>query len=186
MIETENKKKLNAGRAKSMNKFAEALFSLMQTKSFDDITITDLSNAAGLVRKTFYRNFQTKEAIPEFKLDSMFGEIAKRFDFSTSGATDIYAFCFDYLLKNRGFTAVFTDRGTEQIVVRKIKEYIETAYAETLHGAAAFAPTLADYYAAFIADGILSVIRTWIKNDCKQTPAVMADLTHRLMSGIIS
>ncbi|MDE7464729.1 MAG: TetR/AcrR family transcriptional regulator, partial [Clostridiales bacterium] len=106
MIKTDNKKKLNAGREKSMNKFADALFALMKSKCFADVTITDLSAEAGLVRKTFYRNFETKEAIVEFKLDCFFGEIEKRFDFGAAKTSDIYEFCFDYLLKNRDFTVV--------------------------------------------------------------------------------
>ena len=186
MVKTENKKKLNAGRLKSMNRFAEALFTLMRGKRFDDITITDLSAEAGLVRKTFYRNFDTKEAIVQFKLDCFFGEIEKRFDFGVAETSAIYEFCFDYMLKNRDFTVVFNDFGTEHIVKDKIKEYIEAAYTDTFHGAASFAPTLAEYYSAFVADGIVSVIRTWAQNDCKQPPATMAELMHRFLSGVIS
>ncbi|MDE7464661.1 MAG: TetR family transcriptional regulator C-terminal domain-containing protein, partial [Clostridiales bacterium] len=125
-------------------------------------------------------------AIVAVKLDCCFGEIEKRFDCGAAKTSDIYEFCFDYLLKNRDFTVVFTDHGTEHVVKDKIKEYIETAYSDTYHGAASFAPTLAEYYSAFIADGIVSVIRTWALDGCKQPPATMAELMHRLLSGVIS
>lgn len=186
MITTDKKKKLNAGRAKSMNKFADALLSLMREKSFSDISITDLSVAAGLVRKTFYRNFDCKEDILRFKLDCFFEEIAARFDFSTAGVDGIYLFCFDYLIKNRDVAVMFTDRFAERTVVARIREYIDASYSETLHGAASFEPSLADFYSAFVADGMFSIVRTWINNGCKQQPAVMARLTQRLLSGVIS
>ncbi|MCH5162034.1 MAG: TetR/AcrR family transcriptional regulator [Clostridiales bacterium] len=185
-MRNEEKKKLNAGRAKSMNKFADALFSLMKKKRFADITITDLSAEAGLVRKTFYRNFETKDSITAYKLDCFFEEIEKNFDFSTAGPMEIYVFCFEYLLKNRDFTIVFTDYGTIPVIIEKIKEYIEAGYSETFHGAASFDPTLSDYYSKFVAVGIASVIKTWVTSGFKQSPAVMAELMYRFLSGVIS
>lgn len=185
-MNTDKKKKLNAGRAKSMNKFADALLALMREKSFADVSITDLSAAAGLVRKTFYRNFDSKEDILKFKLDGFFAEITDRFDFSTAGVSDIYAFCFEYLAKNRDITVMFTDGFAERTVIGRIKEYIDTSYSEIMHGATSFEPSLAEFYSAFIADGIVSVVRTWVNNGCKQPPAVMAGLMHRLLSGVIS
>lgn len=186
MNNTDNKKKLNAGRVKSMNKFAAALLSLMQKKKFCDITITDLSIEAGLVRKTFYRNFDTKEDVLCYKLDSLFAEISKRFDFSVAGVSSIYAFCFEYLLKNRDFAAVFSDSATVKIALKKIRGYVDAAYSDTLHGAASFDPTLSEYYTTFIADGIVSVIHTWVSNGFKQSPAAMAEMTHRFLSGVVS
>ena len=186
MKKTEENKKINAGRVKSMNKFADALFSLMRKKKFDDVTITDLSIEAGLVRKTFYRNFDRIEDVLTYKLDTLFDEISQKFDFSVTGASSIYAFCFEYLLRNRDFAVVFAQPTTERIALNKIKEYIEKAYSETLHGAASFEPALSEYFTSFIADGIVSVIRTWVNNDCKQPPAVMAEMTHRFFAGVVS
>lgn len=169
-----------------MNKFADALFSLMRKKKFDDITITDMSAEAGLVRKTFYRNFDRVEDVLCYKLDSLFFEISQRFDFSITGTLPVYVFCFEYLLKNRDFAAVFTETTTEKIALGKIKEYIDMAYSETLHGATSFEPALAEYYTSFIADGIVSVFRTWVSGGCKQSPAVMADMTHRFFKSVVS
>ncbi len=185
-MNTDKKKKLNAGRAKSMNKFAESLLALMREKCFSDITITDLSAAAGLVRKTFYRNFLNKEDILKYKLNGFLDEVSQRFDFSTANVVDIYEFCFEYLVKNRDFTVMFTDCVARQTVIECIKDFVEASYAETLHGASSFEPSLAEYYSSFIADGIVSVMRTWTQNGCKQQPSVMAALMHRLLSGVIS
>ena len=185
-MKTDEKKKLNAGRAKSMNKFAEALFSLMKKKSFGDITITDLSAEAGLVRKTFYRNFESKEGIPEYRLDCFFDDLTSTFDFSAAGPAEIYTYGFEYLLKNRDMTVMFTDIGTVPVVVKKIKEYVDAGYSETLHSAASFDPTLSDYYSVFVAVGIMSVIQTWVRGGCKQSPTVMSELMYRFLSGVIS
>ncbi len=180
------KKKLNAGRAKSMNKFVEALLVLMRTQPFADITITDLSEQAKLVRKTFYRNFDSKEAIVEYKFDTIFDEIAQKFDFSESCVGAIFEFCFELLKKDSDFTRVFVDEGLHSVVTAKIKECIETAFIDTLHSSVSFEPTLAEFYTTFIADGMVSVITTWVKGGRKQSPGVMAKLTRHLLSGVIA
>lgn len=40
-----------------------ALFTLMETKSFSEITVSDIVREAGVARASFYRNFDTKEAV---------------------------------------------------------------------------------------------------------------------------
>ena len=41
----------------------------MKTKKYSDITIKELAQKAGVDRKTFYRNFKSKEDVLRFYLD---------------------------------------------------------------------------------------------------------------------
>ena len=45
---------------KTKYKFAESVKDLMQTRSLDKITVTDIVTHCGLTRQTFYRNFKDK------------------------------------------------------------------------------------------------------------------------------
>ena len=47
----------------------KALQILMKTKNYSDITIKELAQKAGVDRKTFYRNFKSKEDVLRFYLD---------------------------------------------------------------------------------------------------------------------
>lgn len=40
-----------------------ALFTLMKRKKYDDISITEITNKAGVGRVSFYRNFNSKEDV---------------------------------------------------------------------------------------------------------------------------
>ncbi|MDE6142426.1 MAG: TetR/AcrR family transcriptional regulator, partial [Bacilli bacterium] len=40
-----------------------ALFTLMKKKKYEDISITEITNKAGVSRVSFYRNFNSKEDI---------------------------------------------------------------------------------------------------------------------------
>lgn len=58
MQKTQNKTAL-----RSQNMLVQAMLQLLKTKEYKHITISEIATSAGLDRKTFYRNFDTKEDI---------------------------------------------------------------------------------------------------------------------------
>ena len=50
----------------------EALLQLIQQKAYDKITITDIAKRAGVTRISFYRNFDSKDAILKPALERAF------------------------------------------------------------------------------------------------------------------
>ena len=52
----------------------EALIELLKKKNFEDISITDIINKAGVSRMGFYRNFATKENVVESYIFDIFVE----------------------------------------------------------------------------------------------------------------
>lgn len=62
-------KQVNKTAVQSQHMIADALFSLMKRKPFQQITVTEICDEAAIGRKTFYRNFDMKEDVVEFRLD---------------------------------------------------------------------------------------------------------------------
>ncbi len=62
-------KQTNKTAVLSQHMICDAMFSLMKRKPFQQITVTEICNEAAIGRKTFYRNFDWKEDVVEFKLD---------------------------------------------------------------------------------------------------------------------
>lgn len=63
-----------------------ALILLMKEKPFQEISIQEIIRRAGVGRSSYYRNYATKEAILESRLDSLILETVSamgKFDFST-------------------------------------------------------------------------------------------------------
>ena len=56
-------KQVNKTAVQSQNMIADALFSLMKRKHFQQITVTEICDEAAIGRKTFYRNFDMKEDV---------------------------------------------------------------------------------------------------------------------------
>lgn len=180
-----DKKKINAGRVRSMDLITSALFELLETMPFSQITVTEICDRAGIARKTFYRNFRSKTSVVERLVDQVFYDFMQKYDFKTSGARKIYLYWYEYILCTREFSAIFFDPDLYDFITEKIREFVEVEMIETLHNSVSFDPLLSDYYLNFAAAGIASIMREWMKKDC-QTPAkTMASLTTRLLSGIV-
>lgn len=185
MYEIETAKKLNAGKVKSMDKITAALFELLETRPFSQISVTDICKSADVARKTFYRNFDDKTSVVERLVDQVFFEFRQKYDFQTSGARKIYQYWYDYILCTREFSLIFFDPELYEFIIDKIKEFVEIELNETLHGSASFDPALSEYCLRFAAAGISAIMKEWMKNDCKTPAKTMAVLTAQLLSGMI-
>ena len=53
----------------------EAFVALMQEKEYTAITVTDISEMAGINRKTFYAHYETKEQLLSHLIDEMFSDL---------------------------------------------------------------------------------------------------------------
>lgn len=62
-------KQANKTAIQSQHMIADALFSLMKRKPFQQITVTEICEEAAVGRKTFYRNFELREDVIDFWLD---------------------------------------------------------------------------------------------------------------------
>lgn len=184
MFDIDGQVKINAGRVRSMDLITAALFELLDTQPFADISITAICEKAGVARKTFYRNFDTKLSIVEKLVDRVFYEFMQKYDFKTTGSRAVYKYWFEYILCAREFSIVFFDPDLYAFITRKIVEFVQIELSETLHDSAAFDPMLADYYINFVASGIASIMREWTRNDCKTPVKTMATLTDQLIGKI--
>lgn len=54
---------MDSNEMKAKDYIMEGLLQLMKKKNYNDITITDITNSAGVNRVTFYRNFNTKDDV---------------------------------------------------------------------------------------------------------------------------
>lgn len=66
-----NSHKENPIAVQSKQWLLSALLSLMEEKDFALITITELTKRADLDRKTFYRNFHSKEDVISLKIEEL-------------------------------------------------------------------------------------------------------------------
>ena len=56
-----------------------ALFDLMDMKPFSEITVTEIIERAGIARASYYRNFESKEAVINCYIDGVFQDFKREF-----------------------------------------------------------------------------------------------------------
>ena len=88
---------------RSKNALSSSLLKLMMTSSFNNISISDITEHAGLSRQTFYTNFQKKEDILVYLLQGLFGRYHERLVKSTPVPDNIIIDYFIFWGDSRDF-----------------------------------------------------------------------------------
>ncbi len=151
---------------------ADSLIELMKSKPFDKITITEITDKAGVGRATWFRNFSSKNDALTYKLVTMWyiwtntndSNKAKRytienaldfFEFSYS-IRELYNLIYSYNLQTVIYDAFY------QIVIPQHRDNPVDCYKSR-----------------FISHGLFGLLDEWIKRDYKETPAEMSKLFHQ-------
>lgn len=69
---------------------SESLLLLMSRKKFEDITIAEVAQKAGVNRSTYYRNFDSKKDIVKFYFDSIMSTYLSEFEANKNKTLKIY------------------------------------------------------------------------------------------------
>ncbi|MBB5182564.1 TetR/AcrR family transcriptional regulator [Catenisphaera adipataccumulans] len=70
-------KQTNPVAIRSQTLIGRSLYDLMKTRSYTDISVTELCRHAGVGRKTFYRNFETIADVLQYNMDAFFASFLK-------------------------------------------------------------------------------------------------------------
>ena len=146
-----------------------ALLQMMRRKRFQQISITELCQKAGVSRMSFYRSFGSKEEV----LKKWCAEITDKFvaesgiSYRDNPLREYFATLFTHVLKYREMTFLLRRDGLLWIV----KDDIDRVFFET------YRDVYDEYKMHFITGGIFGAYRLWIENGLRETPE---DLAARL------
>ena len=153
-----------------------ALLSLLEEMSFNDITVTDITRRASISRMTFYRYFATKEAVVAAYIEQMASviqdEIARQlshFDFH-----EYFRIIFQYLNQNRQLIQrVFQTDFCGEILSCLNKVFLKTPQEK-------FHLHLDKYRALMITGGFYNVLIEWLRSGMEESPESMAELCSQM------
>lgn len=80
----------------SLSALSQALFTLMKTKYFEDITITELCQKAGVSRKSFYRNCFTKTDLIDYYVEAIVQRLFTTVDWKCEVSWELYSNFFHF------------------------------------------------------------------------------------------
>ncbi len=168
----------------------DALVELIDEKSFEAITVKDITTRAGINRGTFYAHYQDKVDLVTKCEDEIMLEmarIAKQDIQNYMGASNsqvatafpIAVKFFEYLNENSSFMkAVLGPKGDLSFQTRLKNFMWETLFGsesdaifkeENLH-------VPAQYLVSYIASAHMGIVQQWLNNDKKESPQEMAGI----------
>ena len=155
-------KQKNKTAIRSQHMIAAALFSLMERKPFQQISVTEICEEAAIGRKTFYRNFELREDVVDYQLDLLLDEYKKNFNL-LSYKENLYHH-FEFIKKNAGYFIALYKNGLSSLSEDKFSALLpETmpVWSES--------PIEQEYRSAYIISGIEAIQRVWISRGCLES-----------------
>lgn len=162
----------------SQRLIADALLTLLKSKSFSDISISELCKEAKVSRQTFYTLFKSKENVILYELESNYPFILN--DKEVISLQDMCCYYSLYIKTNFDFLKLIIDNGLSQILFNSLNQsflscrrIIPKEYEKNR-----------EYIASFAAGGLTSITKTLIAKGICDNLDLMTELTYSLFSGL--
>ncbi|MFV0466469.1 MAG: TetR/AcrR family transcriptional regulator [Lachnospiraceae bacterium] len=151
-----------------------ALLKLLETHSFQEISITEITKLAGVSRMAFYRNYETKEDIISFYLDDMSIEFFNKFKHVASPSKQVVLFeFFSFFYQKKDFLNILIKADILYLFEYKLSASLFHFFRNIESKSK---PEYKSYLARFDSGGLHQVLMEWIKNDTPESPETMASL----------
>lgn len=157
---------------KSRQWIVEALLKLMNEMPYKDITVTFLALSAGVDRRTFYRNFTSKEDVLLYYMS----DLQKNFlvDIRLLSVCDMYGLVhvyFRFWIQHKNFL--------RQIINNNLTNLLLYKFNDTLPAILAYfnedTNTGKGYNEAYNVGGFWNILLRWVQRDCLESPEELAN-----------
>lgn len=103
--------------SKSKNKIIHTLLNLLESSTFEEITVQEIADHANLSRQTFYRHFDTKEKVLATLFETLYEECFSLItDKNDSTLEEILFIFFDYWYKQKALITLLNDDITIDVI----------------------------------------------------------------------
>ncbi|MCQ2772098.1 MAG: TetR family transcriptional regulator C-terminal domain-containing protein [Bacilli bacterium] len=144
---------------------AQALFQIMLTKKFEDVTISEICKVAGFGRTTYYHYFTNRtEELISYYLDKKWTEKVPTFHEGDDPIEWLRVIFNTIYLYKEQLTSLYK-QGLLEIALDVIFEGIEKTYLLNND----------PYFSAWFAGALYGVIREWVKNSFNVSPDDLVD-----------
>ena len=165
-------KQANKTAIQSQHMIADALFSLMKRKPFQQITITEICEEAAIGRKTFYRNFELKEDVVDFWLDLRSAEYERDY-LSVPLEEKLYYHCL-FLKKHTEELIILYHNGLHPLVEQKFSIFLPDTMPIWSED-----PVEQEYRSQYIIAGIEAIVRVWVTRGFQESVEEIVEIVSR-------
>ena len=143
----------------------EAVLILIRKKEWQEISITEICEKAGVTRMSFYRSYENKEDV----LRRQIARVTDRF-MAESGIDFLQDSREDYLLKLFRHVTEYRER-LQAIYRAGLIHFVQEEFDRVM--LAHYEGRYGDYQTLFLSGGLYNVFLKWLKKGCAETPEEM-------------
>lgn len=177
------KKQNNPVALKSQQMIQEALLALIAEKTYNEITVTEICKKADIVRKTFYRNFNCKDDVINYMLDSALSIMLTYLDLEKMNMLNIFVRVYIFILENKEFLILFYKSSLFHLISKRLVSFINEKDLFTKFNHEKIKKHYYKYLPSQIIATIVSIVEVWIESGFSDTPFELARLTEDIMYG---
>lgn len=174
--------------ARTRNRLGDALIQLLLAKPFDDITVQEVLDCAGVSRSTFYEHYRDKNDLFLSDVDEFFAAmstlLAQRDD-PSGRVAPVAEFCAHVSAARDLYTAL-VESGRIQDVNELGQAHFARGIEARLSGQRRAGSLTKETRAALahaLAGSLFSLLTWWVRQGMIATPKHMDDLFHTLVPG---
>lgn len=150
---------------------AESLLILMKNKNYNDITIEEITNKAGVNRSTYYRNFSSKDNIIEFFLCKIMNNYISEYIKLQTNSMKIYLYTiFKHFYYYKNELLLIYKNGLSYILLNVLNNCFDEIYnLKEIN-------LELQYKLYYHIGGIYNNFILWFSNNMKETPEQLVDI----------
>jgi AcrR family transcriptional regulator len=168
-------RKKNTTTDLTMDYISQSLFLIMKKKSFDDISIGEITEKAGVNRSTYYRNFKSKEDIARFYIDKILYDYKLVFNDTMSYKNHIKKMFNHYLAYKNELLSLYKN-GLSYIIL----DVINTSFLKIFENKAISFEE--KYRVYWNTGGIYNTFLLWLSDGMKESPEKMSEIYDKIIS----
>lgn len=177
-------KKKNAANLFARECMVSALMQLLETKPLSAISITELTDRAGVSRMTYYRNYKSKDEIfvtyLEDIMDSYRNDVENWEDKGNYNDYKNMLHCFRYFNEHKDFIKCLFTCGMGNILLEALTSYMMETYYKGRKDITLY------YTLQAFSGSLFNLYIAWILRDTQESAETMASVICRIYGTEIS
>lgn len=159
------------------------LLTLMQTENYQEITIQEITDHAGLSRRTFYRNYSSKDEIIEECFYRIWFEYRSLILQQTDLSLPIIARVFFTVMKRHlDFLSLVNRHQLLPLFLAKVDELLPPSFYAIKGENAPFSKESIQYALTFSTGGFMRILIRWLNDGVQKSPDEMAAIVEDFIS----
>lgn len=173
------KNKGNLKSDKSKVWMEETLLKLMEKEKYEEITIQEITDYSGLSRRTFYRNYSSKDEI----IKGYFAKIWAEYEEAVSHQSDlsmpnIAKTLLEVMTLHSGFLRLINRHNLMPLILSEADELLPMTFYDVKGKTIPFSEESISYALVFCTGGFMRLLVKWMSEDRLKSPEEIAAIAE--------